>query len=31
VAGIYLSIGISAYIFLLGRIEKMPSQPPHFT
>src|ERR1700730_9436184 len=27
VAGIYLSIGISAYIFLLGRIEKMPSEP----
>jgi MFS transporter, ACS family, D-galactonate transporter len=31
VAGIYLSIGISAYIFLLGRIEKMPSQPPHLS
>jgi MFS family permease len=27
VAGIYLSIGISAYIFLLGRLEKIPSQP----
>jgi MFS family permease len=27
VAGIYLSIGISAYIFLLGRIERIPSQP----
>ena len=27
VAGIYLSIGISAYIFLLGRIEKIPSEP----
>jgi MFS family permease len=26
VAGIYLSIGISAYIFLLGRIEKIPAQ-----
>jgi ACS family D-galactonate transporter-like MFS transporter len=28
VAGIYLSIGISAYIFLLGRLEKIPSQIP---
>jgi ACS family D-galactonate transporter-like MFS transporter len=27
VAGIYLSIGICAYIFLLGRIEKIPSEP----
>jgi MFS transporter, ACS family, D-galactonate transporter len=26
VAGIYLCIGISAYIFLLGRIEKIPSE-----
>ena len=25
VAGIYLSIGISAYIFLLGRMEKIPA------
>jgi hypothetical protein len=31
VAGIYLSIGISAYIFLLGRLEKIPAQRPHFT
>jgi MFS transporter, ACS family, D-galactonate transporter len=31
VAGIYLSIGISAYIFLLGRLEKIPAQHPHFT
>ncbi|HET6215519.1 MAG TPA: MFS transporter [Acidobacteriaceae bacterium] len=28
VAGIYLSIGISAYIFLLGRLEKIPSEHP---
>src|SRR6202453_4680984 len=28
VAGIYLSIGIAAYIFLLGRLEKIPSQIP---
>jgi ACS family D-galactonate transporter-like MFS transporter len=28
VAGIYLSIGISAYIFLLGRLEKIPGEPP---
>jgi MFS family permease len=27
VAGIYLCIGISAYIFLLGRIERIPSEP----
>ena len=27
VAGIYLLIGISAYIFLLGRIEKIASEP----
>ncbi len=27
VAGIYLMIGISAYIFLLGRIEKIPVDP----
>jgi MFS family permease len=27
VAGIYLTIGICAYIFLLGRIEQIPSQP----
>jgi ACS family D-galactonate transporter-like MFS transporter len=27
VAGIYLCIGISAYIFLLGRIEKIPAEP----
>ena len=27
VAGIYLMIGISAYIFLLGRIEQIPSEP----
>jgi MFS transporter, ACS family, D-galactonate transporter len=27
VSAIYLSIGISAYIFLLGRIEKIPSEP----
>jgi MFS transporter, ACS family, D-galactonate transporter len=27
VAGIYLSIGISAYIFLLGRLERIPSEP----
>ncbi len=26
VAGIYLSIGIAAYIFLLGRLEKIPPQ-----
>ena len=31
VAGIYLSIGISAYIFLLGRLEKIPSEPTHST
>ena len=28
VSAIYLSIGISAYIFLLGRIEKIPSEHP---
>jgi ACS family D-galactonate transporter-like MFS transporter len=27
VAGVYLSIGISAYIFLLGRLERIPSEP----
>ncbi len=27
VSAIYLCIGISAYIFLLGRIERIPSQP----
>jgi MFS transporter, ACS family, D-galactonate transporter len=27
VAGIYLMIGISAYIFLLGPIEQIPSEP----
>ena len=27
VAGIYLAIGISAYIFLLGPLEKIPSEP----
>ncbi len=27
VSAIYLCIGISAYIFMLGRIEKIPSQP----
>jgi ACS family D-galactonate transporter-like MFS transporter len=28
VSAIYLSIGIAAYIFLLGRIEKIPSEHP---
>jgi MFS transporter, ACS family, D-galactonate transporter len=27
VSAIYLCIGISAYIFMLGRIERIPSQP----
>jgi MFS transporter, ACS family, D-galactonate transporter len=31
VAGIYLCIGISAYIFLLGRLEKIPAQPQRAT
>jgi MFS transporter, ACS family, D-galactonate transporter len=31
VAGAYLLIGISAYIFLLGRIERIPSEPPRRT